>query len=175
MEFFFLNDLWGVFDCSWLSLWMYWMYENVVYIYRYVYWGRFSLCPTQECVILCGIVCEYVSICVYLCLIVSICVILCRFVWYSVSICVYLCVFCVYLCVFVWLCQYVRICASQIEVQFRVPNELFIKVCNPGCAEWGCVYLGVCVYVSICVYMCVYVSNCVYMCVYVCEYVRICV
>jgi len=145
-----------------------------IYIDIYIYICDF-LWPTQECVILCGIVCEYVSICVYLCLIVSICVILCRFVWYSVSICVYLCVFCVYLCVFVWLCQYVRICASQIEVQFRVPNELFIKVCNPGCAEWGCVYLGVCVYVSICVYMCVYVSNCVYMCVYVCEYVRICV
>src|SRR6476661_7562451 len=104
-------------------------------------------------------------------------------------------------CICVYLCVYVRICASQIEVQFRVPNELFIKVCIPGCAEWGCVYLGVCVYVSICVYMCVFarpklryssasrmsyllrcvfrgVQNggvCIWGCVYMCLFVCICV
>ena len=121
------------------------MYE-MLYIYIDMYIGVFfSLSPTQECEICVNmcmnmyLLCVFVCICVYLYVNVCNCVVFCVYLWYSVCICVYLCVFCVYLCVFVCIVCNVRICASQIEVQFRVPNELFIKVCTLGCTIGGCV------------------------------------
>src|ERR1043165_2954624 len=97
--------------------------------------------------------------CVYLCVIVSICVVFC----------VNMCVFCVNLCHFVsycvvllcipvcivFICTYFRVpncgvCIStpEIDVPYRVPNELFIKV-----SVLGCTILGVCVHV--CIWGCV--------------------
>jgi hypothetical protein len=116
-----------------------------------------------NCVNLCGILCEYVCI---LCQSVSFCVILCRFV------CIPVCIVCI--------CTYFRVpncgvCIStpEIDVPYRVPNELFIKV-----SVLGCTILGVCVHVCIwgcvnmggfCVHMC---QLCVFLCV-LCVFVRI--
>src|SRR5690349_19473954 len=108
-----------------------------------------------ECVYLCvfvGILCEYVSICVILCHIVS---------------------FCVYSCGIVCICTYFRVpncgaCIStpEIDVPYRVPHELFIKV-----SVLGCTILGVCVHV--CIWGCVNMGGfCVHMCqlcVFLCE------
>src|SRR5690349_19790986 len=116
-----------------------------------------------NCVNLCGILCEYVCI---LCQSVSFCVILCRFV------CIPVCIVCI--------CTYFRVpncgvCIStpEIDVPYRVPNELFIKVSVSGCTILGgvctCVYLGVCQYGGFCVHMC---QLCVFLCV-LCVFVRI--
>src|SRR6185312_11416777 len=123
-----------------------------------------------NCVYLCGILCEYVSTCV----------ILCRFV--CIPVCIPVCIVCI-----VCICTYFRvpncgvcISTSQIEVQFRVPNELFIKVSVSGCTEWGvCVYVRIwgCVNMGVfCVHMCqlcvfLWESLCV-LCV-LCVFVRI--
>ena len=116
-----------------------------------------------NCVNLCGILCEYVCI---LCQSVSFCVILCRFV------CIPVCIVCI--------CTYFRVpncgvCIStpEIDVPYRVPNELFIKVSVSGCTIlggcvhvciWGCVNMG-----GFCVHMC---QLCVFLCV-LCVFVRI--
>ena len=111
-----------------------------------------------ECVYLCVIV----SICVFcvnMCQYVSFCVILCRFV------CIPVCIVCI--------CTYFRVpncgvCIStpEIDVPYRVPNELFIKV-----SVLGCTILGVCVHV--CIWGCVNMGGfCVHMCqlcVFLCE------
>src|ERR1700745_3070741 len=98
---------------------------------------------------------------------------MCHFVSYCVVLCVFLCV----------LCVFVRISASrivgcvfpppEIDVPYRVPNELFIKVSVLGCTIlggcvhvciWGCVNMG-----GFCVHMC---QLCVCLCV-LCVFVRI--
>jgi hypothetical protein len=126
-----------------------------------------------ECVILCVIVCNCGVFCVNMCQFVSYCVVLCVF-----PVCI-VCIVCI--------CTYFRvpncgvcISTSQIEVQFRVPNELFIKVSVLGCTIggvcvyvriWGCVNMGVfCVHMcQLCVFLCVL---CVFLCV-LCVFVRI--
>jgi hypothetical protein len=111
------------------------------------------------------------------------CVNMCQFVSYCVVLCVFpVCIVCI-----VCICTYFRvpncgvcISTSQIEVQFRVPNELFIKVSVLGCTIggvcvyvriWGCVNMGVfCVHMcQLCVFLCVL---CVFLCV-LCVFVRI--
>jgi len=118
--------------------------------------------------------------CVYLCVIVSICVVFCVNMCQYVSFCVILCRFvCIPVCI-VCICTYFRVpncgvCIStpEIDVPYRVPNELFIKV-----SVLGCTILGVCVHVCIwgcvnmggfCVHMC---QLCVFLCV-LCVFVRI--
>jgi len=117
--------------------------------------------------------------CVYLCVIVSICVVFCVNMCQYVSFCVILCRFvCIPVCI-VCICTYFRVpncgvCIStpEIDVPYRVPNELFIKVSVLGCTILGgvymCVFGGVSIWgvsVSICV-------NCVYSCVY-CVYLYV--
>ena len=117
--------------------------------------------------------------CVYLCVIVSICVVFCVNMCQYVSFCVILCRFvCIPVCI-VCICTYFRVpncgvCIStpEIDVPYRVPNELFIKVSVSGCTILGgvymCVFGGVSIWgvsVSICV-------NCVYSCVY-CVYLYV--
>src|SRR6266540_1998976 len=127
------------------------MNENVVYIYRYVYWGRFSLSPTQECGNLCGIVCKYV---------------------YLYCICVYLCV-----CVYMYVFARPKLRYSSASRMSYLLRCVFWGVQNGGVCIWGCVYICVfvrilCVYVCICVYLYVF---CVYMCLFVCICVYLCV
>ena len=111
--------------------------------------------------------------CVYLCVIVSICVVFCVNMCQYVSFCVILCRFVCILCHIVCICTYFRVpncgvCIStpKIDVPYRVPNELFIKVSVSGCTILGvCVYVciwGLCQYGGFCVYMC-------QLCVFLCE------
>jgi hypothetical protein len=166
-------------------IWCIWMYEFVVYIYRYIYICVFFCDPPKDVAI-----CVYMCVeCVYLCVVVCNCVVFCVNMCQLVSYCVVLCVFPVCIVCIVCICTYFRvpncgvcISTSQIEVQFRVPNELFIKVSVSGCAEWGGVQMyvfgGVSIWgysVSICVNMCVFL--CVFLCVLcvLCVFVCICV
>jgi len=112
------------------------------------------------CVVLWGILCLFVCICVY-----------------SVCICVYL-----WGCVNMYVFARPKLRYSSASRMSYLLRCVIRGVQNGGVCIWGCVYMClfvcICVYmcpiVCICVYMCVnmyvFVSNCVYLCVNVCEF-----